>query len=84
MTHCYFEESRYYTPLYSDPPLGKYSWRQVTNIVTGEVEPHRYAGKTIGLPAQTRVRSVVEHRLRRSEKGRRRLRRLRRLLGRQS
>jgi hypothetical protein len=84
VTHCYFEESRYYTPLYSDPPLGKYSWRQVTNIATGEVEPHRYAGKTIGLPVQTRVRSVVEHRLRRSEKGRRRLRRLRRLLGRQS
>jgi hypothetical protein len=84
VTHCYFEGCRYYTPLYSDPPLGRYSWRRVIDITTGNVQPHVYAGKTVRLPMHTSVRYEVEHRLRRSTAGRRGLRALRKLLGRRS
>lgn len=84
VTHCYFEGCRYYTPLYSDPPLGRYSWRRVTDLTTGEVQPHVYAGKEVRLPLRTNLRYEAEHRLRASEAGRRRLRALRRVLGRQS
>ena len=82
VTHFYFENSRYYTPLYSDPPLGHYSWRRVVDISTGRVQPHFYAGRPVRLPLRTSARYRIEQRLRRSAGGRRRLRALRRRLGR--
>jgi hypothetical protein len=84
VTHYYFERSRYYTPLYSDPPLGRFAWRQVTDITTGKVQPHFYGGQEVALPLRTRARYALERRLRGSEAGRRRLRALRRRLGRSS
>lgn len=75
VTHCYFEGCRYYTPLYSDPPLGRYDWTRVVDITTGEEQPHIYNGKRVPLPARTRARYAVEHRLKRSEAGRRAFRR---------
>jgi phytanoyl-CoA dioxygenase PhyH len=84
VTHYYFEGCRYYTPLYSDPPLGRYSWRRVIDVGTGEVRPHVYAGKRVRLPLRTVARYEVERRLRGSGTGRRLLRRARRLFGRAS
>ncbi len=84
VTHCYFERSRYYTPLYSDPPLGRYSWKRVVDISTGRVQPHHYAGHDVRLPLRTEARYQLEQRLRQSAQGRNRLRKLRRLLGRGS
>jgi hypothetical protein len=84
VTHCYFENCRYYSPLYSDPPLGHYSWRRVVDISTGRVQPHFYAGREVRLPLRTSLRYRFESRLRRSAKGRERLRALRRRLGRTS
>ena len=82
VTHYYFEDCRYYTPLYSDPPLGRFAWRRVTDISTGRTAPHVYAGKTVRLPIRTRVRYAAEHALRRSAVGRHGIRKLRSLLGR--
>jgi hypothetical protein len=42
VSHYYFEGCRYWTPLSSDPPLGRIFWRRVVNVETGEVEPHYY------------------------------------------
>jgi hypothetical protein len=80
VTHCYFEGCRYYTPLHSDPPLGRYDWRRVVDISTGRVQPHVYAGRTVRLPARTSLRSAISQRIRRSPAGRRRLRAAQRLL----
>jgi len=80
VTHCYFEGCRYYTPLHSDPPLGRYAWRRVVDIGTGRVQPHVYAGETVRLPAPTSLRSAISERIRRSAAGRRRMRALRRLM----
>jgi len=79
VTHYYFENCRYYTPLYSDPPLGRFAW-----IYTGSTVPHVYAGKTVRLPLRTSARYAAEHALRRSAAGRRGIRRLRSVLGRGS
>ncbi len=80
VTHCYFEGCRYYTPLYSDPPLGRYDWTRIVNITTGEEQPHIYNGERVRLPARTRARYAVEHRLKESEAGRRAFRRVKQTL----
>jgi Phytanoyl-CoA dioxygenase (PhyH) len=77
VTHYYFEGCRYYTPLHSDPPLGRYAWRRVVDIRTGEAQPHVYAGRTVRLPARTNLRSAATQRIRGSSAGRRALRSLR-------
>jgi hypothetical protein len=84
VTHYYFDGCRYYTPLYSDPPLGRYSWRRVIDISTGRVQPHVYAGEKVRLPLKAVARYEVEHRLRTSDLGRRLMQHVRRLLGRAS
>jgi hypothetical protein len=71
VTHYYFEGCRYYTPLYSDPPLGRYDWTRVIDITTGREQPHMYNGKKVRLPAKNRARYAVEQRLKESETGRR-------------
>lgn len=80
VTHCYFEGCRYYTPLYSDPPLGRYDWTRVINVTTGEEQPHVYNGERVRLPARTRARYAVEGRLKESETGRRLFRRVKQAL----
>jgi hypothetical protein len=80
VTHCYFEGCRYYTPLHSDPPLGRYDWRRVVDIGSGRVQPHVYAGRTVRLSARTNLRSAASQRIRRSAAGRRRLRAVRGLM----
>lgn len=47
VTHYYFENCIYYTPAFSDEPLGKLDLRQVTNIATGEVQPNLFLGHTL-------------------------------------
>lgn len=82
VTHYYFEGCRYYTPLYSDPPLGRYRWRRVIDVGTGREQPHIYQGSRAKIPLATRARSVVEQNLRGSRTGRAAIRRIRRRLGR--
>lgn len=42
VTHYYFDRCAYYTPLLSDPFLGKVARRHVVDIRTDEVVPHYY------------------------------------------
>jgi len=62
VTHYYFEGCRYWTPLASDPPIGRIFWRRVVNVETGEVEPHHYQGKRVRLPWLAALRGALEDR----------------------
>ena len=48
VTHYFFDNCAYYTPMLSDPVYGHTNFRKVRNIATGEIMPQRYAGYTIG------------------------------------
>lgn len=47
VTHYYFENCIYYTPAFSDEPLGRLEMRVITNIATGEIEPNRLTGEDV-------------------------------------
>jgi hypothetical protein len=47
VTHYFFENCAYYTPMMSDPFFGQIDFRKLVNIQTGEPMPHQYAGQTI-------------------------------------
>ncbi|MDY6802927.1 MAG: phytanoyl-CoA dioxygenase family protein [Cyanobacteriota bacterium] len=47
VTHYYFSDCMYHTPLLSDPFLHKIHFKTVRNIITGEIVPHIYNGETI-------------------------------------
>lgn len=59
VTHYFFEGCRYWTPLRSEPALGRYFWRRVINVETGEVEPHRYRGRIVRPPLRSRLRAEI-------------------------
>lgn len=50
VTHYYFDDCAYYTPLMSDPLLGIMDVRSPYDIRTGERRPGSYAGGTIAPP----------------------------------
>jgi ectoine hydroxylase-related dioxygenase (phytanoyl-CoA dioxygenase family) len=47
VTHYYFEECAYYTPMHSDPFIGKVEFRELHDIRSGKEMPNRYAGMTL-------------------------------------
>jgi len=47
VTHYYFERCIYYTPAFSDEPLGRLDLRTVTNVATGEIEPNVYGNELV-------------------------------------
>lgn len=52
VTHYYFSGCMYYTPLLSDPYLGRVYLNQITNILTGEVIPQIYNHQEIQIPTE--------------------------------
>lgn len=44
VTHYFFDNCAYYTPMTSDPAFGRVEFRTIRNIVNGEKMVHRYAG----------------------------------------
>lgn len=70
VTHYYFDECRYYNPLYSDVFLGDMAWKQVTNICTGKPVPHMYNKKQVSLPLKIRARYFLENLLQNNKTGR--------------
>lgn len=44
VTHYYFENCTYYTPLHSDPTFGRMLVREIEDARTGEHVPNRYLG----------------------------------------
>lgn len=51
VTHYYFKDCIYYTPAFSDEPLGRFDLRTVTNIASGEIEPNTLLGEAAGAGA---------------------------------
>jgi hypothetical protein len=47
VTHYYFEDCAYYTPMHSDPAFGQIAYRQVQDIATGKAVPNRYLGREV-------------------------------------
>jgi hypothetical protein len=47
VTHYYFADCAYYTPAFSDEPLGRLDLRTITNAATGEIEPNRMMGEEL-------------------------------------
>lgn len=47
VTHYYFERCLYYTPMLSDPYIGKMQMRTITDIRTGKIVPNMYGGNVI-------------------------------------
>jgi hypothetical protein len=47
VTHYYFEDCAYFTPIFSDPALGRILFREPTDIATGKQVPNIYLGKAI-------------------------------------
>lgn len=47
VTHYFFDDCAYYTPMMSDPFYGSIAFRTLTNIVTGEPMPNRVAGHLV-------------------------------------
>ena len=70
VTHYYFDECRYYNPLYSDVYLGDIAWKQITNIRTGKKVGHTYNKKDVPLPLKIRLRYFLENFLQNNKKGR--------------
>ena len=80
VTHYYFRGCRYYNPLYSEPPLGRYAWKRVIDVRTDQPVPHEYDGQRVGLPIRQRARYMVEDALNRNESGRKLYRAVKRRL----
>jgi hypothetical protein len=47
VTHYYFKDCAYYTPLYSDPFYGNIFFRQLTDVATGEEVPNMVSGHKV-------------------------------------
>jgi hypothetical protein len=81
VTHYFFENCAYYTPMMSDPFFGKIDFRKLVNINTGLPMPHHYAGETISThfidvnpDVAANGANPFEHYLRHGRKEKRRLR----------
>lgn len=70
VTHYYFKDCIYYTPAFSDEPLGQLDLRRITNIASGGREPNALLGETLtDRPASTlgtRVRRGLRRLFRRA------------------
>jgi hypothetical protein len=58
VTHYYFEDCIYYTPLASDVFLGRPRFREVVDIATGQRVEHRYNGRAVS-PWTSRALSLT-------------------------
>lgn len=45
VTHYYFDDCIYYTPAFSDEPLGKLDLRSIIDIASGEIKPNTLLGE---------------------------------------
>ena len=47
VTHYFFNDCMYYSPVWSDMPIEKTFMRRPTNILTGEIVENKYHGETL-------------------------------------
>lgn len=50
VTHYFFSDCLYYTPMFSDPYIGKIHMRHITNIKTRTAVQNMYNGKVVEMP----------------------------------
>jgi len=50
VTHYYFDDCVYYTPAFSDEPLGRLALRDIVDVSTGLKVPNRYIDETLTVP----------------------------------
>ena len=50
VTHYFFDDCIYYTPAFSDEPLGRLALREIVNVADGVSKPNRYLGEEIKAP----------------------------------
>jgi hypothetical protein len=50
VTHYFFDDCVYYTPAFSDEPLGRLALRQIVNAADGAPKPNTYLGEEITPP----------------------------------
>lgn len=50
VTHYYFEDCIYYTPAYSDEPIGRLALREIVDASTGQPKPNVYLGEHFSSP----------------------------------
>jgi hypothetical protein len=62
VTHYYFEDCIYYTPLFSDIAIKKMDIRTITDISTGQVVKNKYLGAVVPTKSsiKTRFRKLVK------------------------
>lgn len=70
VTHYYFDQCRYYNPLYSDVYLGDIAWKQIVNIKTNQFVKHAYNKTPVSLPFKIRTRYFFENILQNNPWGR--------------
>lgn len=66
VTHYYFDDCVYYTPAFSDEPLGRLDLRAVVDIRTEQLKPNLYLGEEIGSEAErpslfSRIKSRIQN-----------------------
>lgn len=59
VTHYFFEDCLYYTPIYSNEWLGDLYLRSFTDVRSGEIAPHSYDGLAVGGVAESDVYRIV-------------------------
>lgn len=64
VTHYYFEDCIYYTPAFSDEPLGLLDLRTVVDVGTEALRPNLYLGETIETDAQPHASTSLVRRIR--------------------
>jgi hypothetical protein len=55
VTHYYFQDCVYYTPAFSDEPLGRLALRQITDAASGERVPNIYLGEEVRAPEPEQI-----------------------------
>jgi len=54
VSHYFFDDCVYYTPAFSDEPLGRLATRQIVSVADGSRKPNLYLGETIKPPTPTK------------------------------
>ncbi|HLZ65743.1 MAG TPA: phytanoyl-CoA dioxygenase family protein [Aliidongia sp.] len=65
VTHYYFDDCVYYSPIWSDPAINKIYYRSPLNIVTGMPASTAYCGDRFIPPMKVRVKELAKNVLRR-------------------
>ena len=62
VTHYFFEDCIYYTPIFSDPALGEYFLRDIWDVRTGQKVPHCMNGEELSVEKFSAHRSRLRRR----------------------